>query len=123
MGQTAQNKQPCLQLWVSQSPFLGLSGRVGQQVLRGLGEGEGWLALGCEVLQAASLLGDASWPLVQPGEGGSHRAHTVKAWVASAHPRGGSREGLGGASSPAGCLGCSTQKQEALMGALVTGLM
>lgn len=36
---------------------------------------------------------------------------------------GGRGEGLGGASFHSGCLGCTTQKQEALMGALVTGLM
>lgn len=43
----------------------------------------------------------------------------MRTWMGSASLLSRGRgAGLGGASSPAGCLGCSTQKQEALMGAL-----
>lgn len=96
---------------------------MGQPVLKELGEGEG---CGFEVSipflppsRLVPLWEPPPWLVVQPGLG----TQRVKAWVASAHPRGGSGEELGGVSSPAGCVGCSTQKQEAPVGAPVTGLM
>lgn len=99
--------QASLPLWAS-------VGEWDRTVLFGLGkEGGAWhWALRSQLLplslQVSDLLGDSPWP----------RAQRVKAGMASANGVGVGR--AGGASCPAACR---TAKQEALMWALVTGLM
>lgn len=111
-------------------PTLGDPGKASPPSLFGLGEGEGggwhWAVrsrLLSISLQVSYLLGDPRPPpLAGEAASAGHTKGESLGGLCVPSSRGGVA-GLGGASSPAGCLGCSAQKQEALMGALVTGLM
>lgn len=87
-------------------------------------QGKESMATGLRPLSASDLppgIATRSWWNVQDHTG--HTKGQSQGWVLQASLQGESGEEVGGVSSPAGCLGCNPQKQEAPVGAWVTGLM